>query len=396
VTIPYTYEIVFRDVPAKCMVVEYSAVGQPTLQVGVPLPATDDDTATIIEMYAPIAHWPNATPVYEDVAVGSEGISLSRSDTSVTYLWAEAAQSIGMQLSAVSSKYVLPLSGIEALEISKRKGVNYLSTDALNTVSNLQALAALGVDVLPTVTPRNASELLAVGAGAIFLKPTNTALRKSKDVLAYTKWDSPQHLLDAVDDTFWVKQADAATSFCVQPLVPYPITEIVVAVAVNEASEALLYYADLGISEVVDRRKLLHKLENIPQYIPDEVQKVCTALNIKGGLHEAQFIQYHGKFYLNDWNARPGAGMNIGVPKEQKVRQSALAHMVGAAVPEVPPFYGEQRGYWGQNVPASMADVAREMGMVPRVDDGFLSRVYCEGPDIETVHAQLTLFETKL
>jgi len=323
-------------------------------------------------------------------------ISLSRFDAPSAYLWADAAQSMGMRLSVVPSKYVLPLTGAGSLEISAREGVNYLSTDALNTVSDRQALAALGVDVLPTVTPRNVSELLAVGTGAIFLKPTNTALRKSKDALAYTKWDSPQHLLTAVDDAFWVKQADAATSFCVQPLVPYPITEIVVAVAVNEASEALLYYADLGISGVVDRRKLLHKLENIPQYIPDEVQKVCTALNIKGGLHEAQFVQYYGKFYLNDWNARPGAGVNIGVPKEQKVRQSALAHMVGAAVPEVPPFYGEQRGYWGQNVPANMADAARAMGMVPRIDDGFLSRVYCEGPDVETVHAQLNLFETKL
>jgi len=301
-----------------------------------------------------------------------------------------------MVLSLVPSKYVLPLSGRGSLEISKREGVNYLSIDALNTVSERQSLAALGVSVLPTVTPHNPSELLAIGTEPIFLKPTNTSLRKSQDPLAYTKWDSPQHLLTAVDDAFWVKQADATTSFCVQPLVPYPITEIMVAVAVNEASEAFLYYADLGISEVVDRRKLLHKQENIPQYIPDEIQKVCTALNIKGGLHEAQFVQYCGKFYLNDWNARPGAGVNIGAPKEQKVRESALAHMVGAAVPEVPPFYGEQRGYWGQNIPASMADVARRMGMVPRVDDGFLSRVYCEGPDVETVHAQLNLFETKL
>lgn len=323
-------------------------------------------------------------------------ISTSMGDYRRSHLWARTAQEMGMLLSVAPSKHVLPLSGQGSLEISAREGVNYLSTDALNILSDRQALAALGVDVLPTATPRNASELLAVGAGAIFLKPANTALRKNKDVLAYTKWDSPQHLLDAVDDTFWAKQADVATAFCVQPLVPYPITEIAVAVAVNEASKALLYYADLSISEVVDRRKLLHKLENIPQYIPDEIQKVCSALNIKGGLHEAQFIHYYGKFYLNDWNTRPGAGMNIGIPKEQKVRQSALAHMVGAAVPEVPPFYGEQRGYWGQNISASMTDVARAMDMVPRIDEGFLSRVYCEGLDVETVHAQFNLFESKL
>ena len=395
-TIPYTYEIVFRDVPAKCMVVEYSAVGQPTLQVGVPLPATDDDTATIIEMYAPIAHWPNATPVYEDVAVGSEGISLCKVDAPLAHLWAEAAQSVGMQLSDVSSKYVLPLSGQGALEISAREGVSYLSTDALNTVSDRQALAALGVDVLPTVTPRNAAELLAVGTGAIFLKPANTALRKSKDALAYTKWDSPQHLLDAVDDTFWVKQADAATALSVQPLVPSPVTELSIGIAVNEASQAFAYLPALEVSETPGKYSLFKTLEHVPQYVLDDIQKVCTALSIKGGVHDVQFIQYRDRFYMNDWNARPRESLSTGLVMEKKVRQSALAHMVGAAVPEVPPFYGEQRGYWGENIPASMADVARAMGMFARVDDGFLSRVYCEGLDVETVHAQFNLFESKL
>lgn len=395
-TIPYTYKILSINVPAKCMVVEYSAVGQPTLQVGVPLPATDNDTETIIEMYAPIAHWPDAMPVQQDVAVGSEGISLSKVDTPLAYLWAEAAQSIGMQLSNVPSKYVLPLSGTGSLEISAREGVNYLSTDALNTVSDRQALAAFGVDVLPTVTPRNAAELLAVGTEAIFLKPTSTALRKSKNVLAYTKWDSPQHLLDAVDDTFWVKQADTATALSVQPLVPSPVTELSIGVSVNEASKAFAYLPALEVSETPNVYSLFKTLEHVPQYVLDDIQKVCTALSIKGGVHDVQFIQYHDRFYMNDWNARPRESLSIGLVMEKTVRQSALAHMVGAAVPEVPPFYGEQRGYWGQNIPASMADVAREMGMFARVNGEFLSRVYCEGPDVETVHAQLNLFETKL
>ena len=42
-----------------------------------------------------------------------------------------------------------------------------------------------------------------------------------------------------------------------------------------------------------------------------------------------------------------------------------------------------------------MADVARSMGMVPRVDNGFLSRVYCEGPDVATVHENLSALEAK-
>jgi hypothetical protein len=71
--IPYTYKVLSSDVPAKCMVVEYSAAGYPTLQVGLPLPVTGVDVKTIIEMYAPTAQWYDSTLVYQDVAVGLEG-----------------------------------------------------------------------------------------------------------------------------------------------------------------------------------------------------------------------------------------------------------------------------------------------------------------------------------
>ena len=322
-------------------------------------------------------------------------ISISKADTHLSHLWAKTAQSMGMVLSLVPSKYVLPLSGRGSLEISKREGVNYLSIDALNTVSDRQALAALGVSVLPTVTPRNASELLAIGTEPIFLKPTNTSLIKSQDPLAYTKWDSPQRLLNSVNDMFWEKQVNITTSFSVQPLVLGPVTELSVGISVNEASEVFVYLPALEVSETPNFYSLFKKLENIPQYVFDDIQKVCTALNIKGGVHDVQFIQHNDKFYMNDWNARPRASMSSGLIREDKVRESALAHMVGAIVPEVPTFYGEQRGYWNQNISASMADVARSMGMVPRVDNGFLSRVYCEGPDVETVHEALDIFESK-
>jgi len=323
-------------------------------------------------------------------------ISISRGDGFLSHSWARAAQNMGMMLSVVPSKYVLPLTGTGSLEISKREGVNYLSTDALNTVSDRQALAALGVDVLPTTTPRNASELLAVGTESIFLKPTNTSLTKNKDVLAYTKWDSPQHLLSAVDDTFWAKQTAFATSFSVQPLVPFPVTELSIGISVNEASEAFGYLFRLEVSETPNTYVLSKNLDHVPQYVLDDVQKVCTALNIKGGVHDVQFIQYRNRFYLNDWNTRPSGSMLLGLMSGHKVRESALAHMVGATVPEVPPFYGEQRGYWGRSISVNMADVARAMGMFPRISGGFLSRVYCDGPDVETVHAQFNLFEAKL
>jgi hypothetical protein len=311
-------------------------------------------------------------------------------------LWASAARGIDVSLTTDPSPYVLPLSGWAASHFASKKDVLFMSVDALNTVSNRKNLAGLGVSVLPTITPLNAEELLAFETGPIFVKPTNTQGNKSKDVTAYTKWDSPQHLIAAVDASFWANQTDGAKSFCVQPLVPYPITEITAYISVNEASQAFLYFSGLDTSEIIDRRKFIRQPTNIPQYALDDIQKVCTTLNIKGGVHDVQFIEYNGKFYMNDWNARPGAGINVGLVKETKVLQNALAHMVGEPIPEVPIFYGEQRGYWGRGIPESMADEARAMGMFARCNDGFLSRVYYEGPDVATVHTQFSIFETNL
>lgn len=72
--IPYTYKVVSTDVPAKCMVVEYSAAGYETLRVGVPLPITGGSATDIIKIYAPTAQWRDSTLVYQDVPVGLEGL----------------------------------------------------------------------------------------------------------------------------------------------------------------------------------------------------------------------------------------------------------------------------------------------------------------------------------
>lgn len=320
-------------------------------------------------------------------------ISISKADVHLYAVWARAAQSMGIPLSVVPSKYVLALSSGTSLEISTREGVNYLSTDALKTLSDRQALAGLGVSVLPTITPLNAGELLAFGDGPVFVKPANTSLTKSKDALAYTKWDSPQHLLSSVNATFWEKQSNATTSFCVQPFVPYPITEITVSISVNEPSEAFVFFSTEDTSETIDYRNFVRKLESVPQYILDDVQKVCTALTIKGGVHDIQFVEYGGRFYMNDWNARSGDALNGGLARSWK--PSALAHMVGEPIPEMPNLYAEQRRYFARGIPDSMAYEARVMGMHARVYGGFLDRVYYEGSDVAAVHAQFNILETK-
>jgi hypothetical protein len=104
-TIPYTYKVLSSDLPAKCMVVEYSAVGYPTLQVGLRLPVTGVDVKTIIEMYAPTAQWYDSTLVYQDVTVGLEG-SVPHVETSLDTVKAAKLTKLA------DWRYVLETSGV--------------------------------------------------------------------------------------------------------------------------------------------------------------------------------------------------------------------------------------------------------------------------------------------
>lgn len=322
-------------------------------------------------------------------------ISITGVDRNKAALWGAAAQRIGLSLTAAPSPYVLPLSGVGAWEMTSRVNANYMTPEALRVVSDRRELAKLGVPVLPTLVPLSADALLAFGDGPVFLKPADTSKLKKQNQLTYTKWDSVQHLAVAVDAEFWAAQQNPDTAFSVQPLVPYPISEMTAYVSVNEASEVLVYHSSLDTSEIVDRRSLIEQPTPVPDYVRAAVQTVCTALNIKGGIHDAQFILLDGQWYLNDWNARPG-GISEGLVPAKNVMESALAHMVGDPVPDVPPFYGEQRGYWGRGIPMEMANVARTMGMFPRCNEGFLSRVYCEDVDVASVQERLNLFEQHL
>lgn len=72
-TIPYTYKVVHTDVPAKCMVVEYAAIGYATLQIGMPLPIVGQNIEAIVKQYAPIPQWRDSQLVYSDVPTGTEG-----------------------------------------------------------------------------------------------------------------------------------------------------------------------------------------------------------------------------------------------------------------------------------------------------------------------------------
>ena len=61
VNINYSYEIVFVDAPAKCMVVQYTAEGFPPMQISTRLPYKGEPVEAVIQQFAPVNLWALST-----------------------------------------------------------------------------------------------------------------------------------------------------------------------------------------------------------------------------------------------------------------------------------------------------------------------------------------------
>jgi hypothetical protein len=73
-SIEYTYQVIKVDVAARCMEVAYSAPGHQTMRIGTRLPYADEELSTVIDMYAPIAHWIERAKPVAIPAVGTSGV----------------------------------------------------------------------------------------------------------------------------------------------------------------------------------------------------------------------------------------------------------------------------------------------------------------------------------
>ena len=129
--IPYTYKVISTDLPAKCMVVEYSAEGYPTLQVGLPLPVVGVEARDIIERYNPTAQWYDSTLVYQDVPVGLEG--------STPYVETSLATVKSTKLAQLADwRYTLEIGGvsIEGITVSTSRQSQAQLTSTYNNLKD--------------------------------------------------------------------------------------------------------------------------------------------------------------------------------------------------------------------------------------------------------------------
>lgn len=70
----YSFRVIEVNQQAGAMVIEYSAAGKPTINVGARIPVVGETLEQVVVQFAPIYQWnPPAPPQYQAVEVGEFG-----------------------------------------------------------------------------------------------------------------------------------------------------------------------------------------------------------------------------------------------------------------------------------------------------------------------------------
>lgn len=62
------------DVESKCMEIEYSAEGHPTMRIGARMPWQNETLEAVVQMYSPVAYWQEQIQPVLNVNIGTEGV----------------------------------------------------------------------------------------------------------------------------------------------------------------------------------------------------------------------------------------------------------------------------------------------------------------------------------
>lgn len=289
-------------------------------------------------------------------------------------IWKQVAQTIGLKLSNVPTKYNLPLTD-QAVVAQISNLSNFMSEDTFYKITDRIEQQKLGIPVLPAIIPTTDSDLDYFGNIPIFVKPRKTYC-KILHKYAYTIWESPTALRNAIEsDDFWKYQwhpDPLCGEFVITPAIAHPLEDNIVSFSVNENSEVLFLKMQPTIDTGPNDYGAFEAYPEVPLELQAYVRKVCLEQNIKGGIHDLDFVTYEGHLVLMDWNTRPGYGTSAGRFLKSGYMVAALAHMVGLPVPPILPTYTIQRTYRGMNLPWVLCILAKDAGIFARREGIYL------------------------
>lgn len=269
------------------------------------------------------------------------------------YRPALARLGVSITLNSAEADAVLPLGDSAALPLAGHP--KFMSQAALDVVLNKDRLGETGLTVLPTTLVESEQ---AAPAGSI-VKPRNSA----------------------------------AGGLVAQPHLGFPQQDIDITVAVSPLGEIKVFNAmRLTHHAAKDPGAARSATEAEVALVSAGLQDAFTLLDIKGGIHNLQFLFHQGQWCLVDWNPRPANAATEGLPLFYPYMDAPLAHMMGLQEPAVQPAVFVYREYRNPPIPKRHEAAIRAAGLLPRGNgvNGF-SRVSGVGASEAEVNA---LFDT--
>ncbi len=155
----------------------------------------------------------------------------------------------------------------------------------------------------------------------------------------------------------------------IQPKLPYPLRECDITVSVNENSDILpILELEILYCDVKVVTSIKHLDPKPQQPLLAEIQAAVRKLNIRGGIHNLQFLEYNGVWCISDWNPRPPTAILHGVTDcVPEIMENGISFMIGLPYKDKIPYAYGCKGFSNKPLDCSLRNKIKEIGLVPRV-----------------------------
>lgn len=246
---------------------------------------------------------------------------------------------LGLQVEPVLrlADHVLPLTDRGAYAVAGHP--SYMSKEALDIVLLRERLGETGLPTIPTFIVNSPEE-------------------------------APQGMLVKLRNS-----ADPSAGYAVQPHLGFPQIDLDISFAVNQDGD-ILDFANLSLLHYEAKKPGVNAMADqadVDMVLPG-IKEACKLLDIRGGIHNVQFLKYEGQWCLTDWNPRPAFVHTQGLAATHPYFDEAIAFMVGMQHEPKRPFF-LTKPYWGSPIPFTLEGKIRRLGLVPRrvsgINEGF-------------------------
>ena len=183
----------------------------------------------------------------------------------------------------------------------------------------------------------------------------------------------PTEIVQEIGDTslyFFKPNSIFSNELVRRPRVASPIAQYEVTFSVNEFNEIYVFNTSRHIFNNADTSgACVQTSENSVEsiYMIDQVRQAVIRLNVRGGIHNVQFIYYNNELVLIDWNARPPTVLTEGFAAYNHPNIiSTVRHALGLPILPREPMSVIFRDYSDNPIPVSKRDLIVSFGLLPR------------------------------